>query len=239
MENSAHNHDCDHSPTKISKGESSTWKVIALSLVVMVLEIVCGKLFGSMALLADGWHMGTHVFALGISAIAFYLARKYSRDERFTNGVDKIGVLGGFVSAMVLIAVAMMMIYESIERLVNPQEIQFNDSIIVAVIGLVVNALSAVWLHNSSSGCDHHGHSHDDGHSHNLKAAYLHVIADALTSVLAIVALLSGKYFGWYQLDSIVGIVGALVITKWGWGLLKNTGSILLDIDPAIASEGK
>lgn len=217
-------------PQVSTSGESSTKRVILLSLGVMVLEIICGKLFGSMALLADGWHMGTHVFALGITVVAYMLSRKYVDDNRFTFGVGKIGVMGGFISALFLAAIAFMMISESIHRLLNPETIQFNQAILVATLGLIVNTVSAVWLHGGFSGSEHdHSHHHAHHHDHNLKAAYLHVIADALTSVLAIIALIAGKYLGWIKLDALVGIVGALVILRWAWGLLKETGAELLD----------
>jgi cation diffusion facilitator family transporter len=218
-------------------GESSTLRVIALSVGVMVLEIVCGTLFGSMALLADGWHMGTHVFALGITVVAYRLARRYAHDTRFVFGTGKIGVMGGFVSALFLAVVAGAMIYESITRLIEPETIRFTEAIVVAVIGLSVNSISAFWLRRGLPAAkpDHRGHGHVH-HDHNLKAAYLHVIADALTSVLAIIALTAGKFFGWLWLDAVVGIVGALVILKWSWGLLRTTGAELVDFrdDPEL-----
>jgi cation diffusion facilitator family transporter len=204
----------------------------------MAAEISAGMLFGSMALLADGWHMGTHAAALGITAVAYYLARKYSRDRRFTFGTGKIGVLGGYSSAIVLAVVALMMAVESAERLVHPQSIRFNEALMVAGLGLVVNLLSALLLQGAH---DHHhdhdgnngqpSHPLDEHHDHNMRSAYLHVLADALTSVLALVALTVGKIWHWIWLDALMGIVGAAIISHWAWGLLRDTGKILLDRD--------
>ncbi len=214
-------------------GEKRTVQVLLLTAVTMVVEIVAGLTFGSMALLADGWHMGTHVAAFSITIFAYRYAKKHNSSKRFSFGTGKVGVLGGFASAVALVVVALMMALESIHRLFTPQEIRFNEAIGVAVLGLIVNLLSALLLQS------HHGHSHDHDHSHhdhNLRAAYLHVLADAFTSVLAIVALFTGKYLAWHWLDPMMGIVGAVVITKWAQGLLKETSGILLDgsIDPDI-----
>jgi len=210
-------------------GERNTRRVILLTLTMMIVEIIAGYLFGSMALLADGWHMGTHAVALGITAFAYYYARRKSDDPNFSFGTGKVGVLGGFASAVVLAVIALLMGIESLRRLFNPSPIQFNEAIAVAVLGLIVNLVSA-WLLQEKHSHSHHHHapSHQD---HNLRAAYLHVIADALTSVLAIIALLTGKIFGWVWMDPVMGIVGALVITKWSHGLLIDTGKILLDRD--------
>ncbi len=214
--------------------------VIGLTVITMVAEIVAGMLFGSMALLADGWHMGTHAAALGITAIAYYLARKYSRDRLFTFGTGKISVLGGYSSAIVLAVVALMMAVESAERLVHPRPIQFNEALMVAGLGLVVNLLSALLLQGAHANHHDHGHgghndrhgNHSHGHyDHNMRSAYLHVLADALTSVLAIVALTAGKIWQWIWLDALMGIVGAAIISHWAWGLLRDTGKILLDRD--------
>jgi cation diffusion facilitator family transporter len=197
---------------------------------MMVIEISAGYLSGSMALLADGWHMGTHAGALGITALAFYYARRHSDNPNYSFGTGKVGVLGGFTSAVVLAVIALLMGVESIKRLISPLPIQFNEAIAVAVVGLIVNLVSAFLLQEKH----HHGHEHTSGstnHDHNLRAAYLHVIADALTSVLAIIALVSGKALGWVWMDPIMGIVGALIITKWSYGLLRDTGRILLDRD--------
>ncbi len=207
-------------------GEKRTRLVIILTLVMMTVEIIAGFAFGSMALLADGWHMGTHAVALGITAFAYWYARKNKNNPRFSFGTGKVGVLGGFTSAVVLAIVAVIMAFESIERLLNPVEIKFNEAILVAVTGLVVNVISAYLLRDGHNHT-HHGHTHH--HDHNLKAAYLHVIADALTSILAIAALLAGKAYGWIGLDPVMGIAGAILITRWAYGLLKDTGRILLD----------
>jgi cation diffusion facilitator family transporter len=223
-----HGHDFDHGNPL---GERGTRRVVLLTAAMMVAEIVAGWLTNSMALLADGWHMGTHVAALGISAFAYWYARRHADDARFAFGTWKVGVLGGFASAIVLALVALYMAYESVVRLANPVPIRYGDAILVAVIGLAVNLLSAWLLHDHAH--DHHGHEHshdhDHGHDLNLRAAYLHVLADALTSVLAIVALLGGRFFGWDFLDPVMGIVGAAVITTWAWGLLRQTSRVLLD----------
>jgi len=211
------------------QGERNTWKVISLTLVMMVIEIVAGLLFGSMALLADGLHMATHTFALGITAIAYYYSRKHAHDRRYSFGTGKIGVLGGFTSAIFLALVSFAMIFESSIRLVTPISIRFNEAIFVAVIGLAVNLVSAYLLHGNGADHHHSEHEHNECHDHNLRAAYLHVIADALTSLLAIVALITGKYFGWIWMDPIMGIVGAIVILKWAYNLVTQTGKILLD----------
>lgn len=211
------------------QGEKNTWKVISLTLIMMVIEVITGLLFGSMALLADGLHMATHTFALGITAIAYYYSRKHAHDRRYSFGTGKIGVLGGYTSAIFLTLVSFAMIFESSIRLVTPISIKFNEAIFVAVIGLVVNLVSAYLLHGHEVDHNHSGHEHDDYHDHNLRAAYLHVIADALTSLLAIVALITGKYFGWIWMDPTMGIVGAIVILKWAYSLVKQTGKILLD----------
>lgn len=210
--------------------ERNTRRVILLTVFMMVIEISAGYLFGSMALLADGWHMGTHAVALGIAAFAYYYARLNSDNPNYSFGTGKVGVLGGFASAVVLAIVALLMGIESIERVISPKQIHFNEAIAVAVIGLIVNIVSALLLQDRH----HHseGHNSDKIHQdHNLKAAYLHVMADALTSLLAIIALFTGKMFGWIWMDPIMGIVGALLITRWSYRLLIDTGKILLDRD--------
>lgn len=215
-------------------GEQRTKLVLALTAVTMTVEIAAGLLFGSMALLADGWHMGTHVAAFFITIFAYRYARKHAHDPDFTFGTGKVSILGGFASSIALAVVAMVMAIESIQRLYSPEEIYFNQAIIVAAIGLVVNIASALLLDiKHDHGHSHHGHhdehsGHNHHHDHNLRAAYFHVLADALTSLLAIVALLSGKYFGWGWLDPTMGIVGAMVITYWAYGLIKETGPVLL-----------
>lgn len=214
------------------KGELRTKQVLALTVITMAVEIVAGTVFGSMALLADGWHMGTHAAAFAITIFAYRYSQKHLADRRFTFGTGKVSVLGGFASAVVLGVVALLMVVESIKRLFDPQVIHFNEAIAVAVLGLTVNLICAVLLHGHHSRGQNREHDHDHAHhhaDHNIRGAYLHVIADAMTSVLAIVALLFGKYFGWNWLDPVIGIVGALVITRWALGLLNDTSTILLD----------
>ncbi len=224
-----------HKEIEISKNQKKTATVILITVIMMIAEIYAGLKYGSIALLSDGIHMGTHTLALLITLFAYIFARKHSSNEKFTFGTGKVGVLGGYSSAIALLIAATFMIWEAFSRLINPIEISFNQSLWVAVIGLVVNLVSALLLQDSH---DHHSHdsqsqgSHTHKHEdHNLKAAYLHVVADALTSVLAIIALLAGKYFGAIWLDPIVGIAGAIVVIKWGLGLLKSTGLILLDYE--------
>lgn len=213
-------------------GERRTRQVLIITALTMLVEIAAGLAYGSMALLADGWHMGTHVAAFLITILAYRFAKKHAADKAFAFGTGKVSVLGGFASAIALIVVALLMLIESGQRLLAPQPIHFNESIGVAALGLLVNIACAFLL----QGHHDHGHAHDDDdhhhhdhHDHNLKAAYLHVLADALTSVLAIGALLFGKYLGWNQLDPLIGIVGALVISRWAYGLVRETGAILLD----------
>ena len=214
-----------------SDNEKRTLYVLLLTFVTMVLEIGAGTLFGSMALLADGWHMGTHAAAFCITLFVYRYARKHKHSGQFSYGTGKVGVLGGYTSAILLGLVALGMLYESFHRLVSPVAIEFNAAISVAVIGLVVNLLSMLLLGHPGHDHDHaHSHSHSHQHSdHNLSAAYLHVLTDALTSVLAIVALLVGKFVGWVWLDPLMGIVGSLIIAKWAWGLMQKTSPILLD----------
>lgn len=198
--------------------------VLALTVVTMVVEIVAGLMFNSMALTADGWHMGTHAAAFGITIFAYRYARKHANNPRFSFGTGKVSVLGGFASAIALGVVALLMAAESAHRLLDPRDIRFNEAIVVAVVGLAVNLVSALLLKEN-----HHHHGHDHDHDHNLRAAYFHVLADALTSVTAIIALVFGRLFGWVVLDPIMGIVGSLVIARWSIGLLKDTSGILLD----------
>jgi cation diffusion facilitator family transporter len=208
--------------------ERNTHRVMWLTLLMMIAEITAGWLSGSMALLADGWHMGTHFFALGITAFAYFFSRKHASDSRYSFGTGKVDVLGGYTSAIVLVLVALLMIVESVQRFFHPEQILFNEALLVAIIGLIVNLVSALLLnsHSHSHGNEETGHHH---HDHNLRAAYMHVLADALTSVLAIIALLAGKYIGWVWLDPAIGIVGALVISRWAYSLLCHTSHILLD----------
>ncbi|SHJ68510.1 cation diffusion facilitator family transporter [Desulfatibacillum alkenivorans DSM 16219] len=244
----AHDH---HFGESDGKNEKRTLMVVLLTASTMIVEITAGYLTGSMALLADGWHMGTHAFALGISYAAYLLARKHMESSRFSFGTGKFGILGGYTSALFLGTTALWMIYESIHRLFNPVSIAFDEAILVTIVGLTVNGASVFILHNSGEhGHDHghshhhHDHDHDHGHDHshqdqNYKAAYLHVIADTLTSVFALAALLAGRYLGWSFLDPVMGIVGGLLISRWAYGLLKDTGLILLDgeIDPEIRKQ--
>ena len=204
------------------QGERRTLFVIVLTSAMMVLEIVAGLHYGSMALLADGLHMASHAAALGISAFAYVYARRHARDERFSFGTGKVNALGGFTGAILLAFFAIFMVWESVERMLNPVAIAFNQAIAVAVLGLLVNGIS-VWILGVHS--HDHGHSHD----HNLRSAYLHVLADALTSFTAIFALLAAKYYGLVWMDPLMGIVGALMVARWSLGLLGSTGDILLD----------
>ncbi|QFU22678.1 CDF family Co(II)/Ni(II) efflux transporter DmeF [Shewanella eurypsychrophilus] len=220
-------------------GERNTRYVLYLTLVTMIVEIVAGTIYGSMALLADGWHMGTHAAAFMITLFAYWYARKHADNPAFSFGTGKVSVLGGFTSAIALGLVALIMLIESLIRVFNPHAIQFNEAILVAIIGLTVNVISVFLLKDHHSHSHDHGHSHEhshshdkssgDTHDHNLKAAYFHVLADALTSILAIAALVMGKLYGLNWLDPIMGIVGAIIITKWAWQLLKQTAPILLD----------
>jgi cation diffusion facilitator family transporter len=215
----------------IRAGEKRTVIVILITASMMVIEIISGVLFGSMALLADGLHMASHTAALGISAFAYYYARKHSKDERFSFGTGKVNALAGFSSAILLVVFALMMVWESINRFLDPVDIIFNQAIIVAILGLLVNAVSYFILSgrqnlNHSVDKGTHGHDHSD---HNLKAASLHVLADALTSIFAIVALLTAKYIGLIWMDPLMGVVGAVLVTRWSIGLVRDTGGILLD----------
>jgi cation diffusion facilitator family transporter len=211
--------------------------VVALNAITMAGEIIAGTIFGSMALVADGWHMGTHMLALGITLAAYSLARRYIRDTGFAFGTWKIEILGGYTSAILLGIVGLSMIWASIERILSPVPIHYNQALLVAVIGLVVNIASALFL-GSGTPHEHHTHSHG-GHNHdhsshrqqdlNMRAAYIHVVTDALTSLLAIVALVAAKYLSWNFFDPVAGIIGAVLILRWTVGLLTACGSILLD----------
>ena len=213
-----------------------TWAVIAITASMMVVEIAAGTYYGSMALVADGWHMSTHAAALMITALSYRYAKRHARNPRFTFGTGKLGDLAGFGSAVVLGVVALLIGWESLVRLANPVGIDFGQATVVAVIGLLVNLGCAALLHEGHG--HHHGHHHGHAHDHqhgtdnNLRAAYLHVLADALTSVLAIAALLAGRAYGWLWLDPLIGIVGALVIARWSWGLLTDAGAVLVDYLP-------
>ncbi|MGJ4944530.1 CDF family Co(II)/Ni(II) efflux transporter DmeF [Bradyrhizobium sp. HKCCYLS1011] len=238
------------------RNERRTWFVVAITLVMMIGEIVAGSLFGSMALLADGWHMGTHAAALGIAGLAYLFARRYARNPSFTFGTGKFGELAAFSSAIILLLIAIQVAYESALRLINPVPIAYGEAVAVAALGLIVNLASA-WLLGDSHDHHHHGHSHDHAHDHdhdddhddhdhghdhhrhhhahhhdnNLRAAYVHVLADAATSVLAIAALLVGMYSGWAWADAAVGLIGSFVIASWAYGLIRDAGSVLLDVN--------
>lgn len=229
-------HDHTFSQDQRRPGESRTLMVIAITALMMVVEIVAGVLFGSMALLADGLHMASHTAALGITAFAYIHVRRHARNRQYSFGTGKVNALGGFAGAILLAVFALIMGVESIVRLLNPVDIAFNQAILVATLGLLVNGVSVLILGGEAPHHDHnhelsesHDHGHGHHHDHNLKSAYLHVAADALTSVLAIVALLSAKYFGLMWMDPVMGIVGAILVARWSYGLLGTTSAVLLD----------
>lgn len=212
--------------------ERKTRLAVWLTAVMMVAEIAGGWFFNSMALLADGWHMSSHALALGLSLLAYAAARRYAGDRRFAFGTWKIEILGGYSSALLLLGVAALMAFQSVERLLTPGAIHYDEAIFIAVIGLAVNLICAWLLRDDHT--HHHEHAHEHGHHHhdlNLRSAYLHVIADAATSVLAIVALVAGKLWGAGWLDPVMGLVGALLVALWAKGLLRDTGRVLLDAE--------
>jgi cation diffusion facilitator family transporter len=221
--------------------EKSTRLVMWITAAMMVIEIFAGWWFNSMALLADGWHMSSHAVAIGLSAVAYATSRRFANDPRFAFGTWKIEILGGFASAIFLLGVATLMVVGSLERVLHPQTIHYEEAIVVAILGLLVNLLCAFILgraHDHGPAHDSHHHHHDHGHQHhghhhhhdlNLKSAYIHVISDAATSVLAIIALVGGLMYGWSWLDPVMGIVGALLVALWAKGLIVDTGKILLD----------
>ncbi|MDT7533623.1 CDF family Co(II)/Ni(II) efflux transporter DmeF [Sphingobium sp. SA2] len=223
------------------KNARRTLWVVWLTAATMVVEIVAGWMTGSMALLADGFHMATHAGALAVAAAAYRYARRHARNPRFTFGTGKVGDLSGFASALLLGVMALFIAIESGMRFLEPVQVAFGEATLVAIVGLIINIISAFLL-----GHDHshdHGHGHGDDHQHghadnNLRAAYVHVLTDALTSVLAIAALLAGRYLGWWWLDPAVGILGSIVIARWAWGLMKDTAAILLDTaEPALTAK--
>jgi cation diffusion facilitator family transporter len=231
------------------KNERRTWAVIVLCAVMMVAEIVGGLLFGSIALVADGLHMSTHASALLLAALAYRYARRHADDPRFSFGTGKLGDLAGFSSAIVLLMIAVLIGYEAVARLIAPVPISFNEAIPIAVLGLIVNIVSALLLggghdhgHSHEHSHEHsHSHSHDHPHEHahgsahrdnNMRAAVIHVLADAVVSVLVIAGLLLGRTFGWLFMDPLAGLVGAAVIASWSYGLIRDTGAILLDMNP-------
>ena len=219
------------------RNEKRTWFVVGLTATMMVVEIAGGTLFGSMALLADGWHMSTHAGALAIAAFAYRFARRHARDPRFAFGTGKLGDLAGFASAVLLALIALMIGYESAVRFFQPVVIHYPEATAIAAVGLVVN-LESAWILGAGHDHDHHGdhdqhHGHDHhDHDHNHRAALFHVMADALTSVLAIAGLAAAWIYGWTWLDPAIGLVGALVIAHWSWRLIRDAGAVLLDAAP-------
>jgi cation diffusion facilitator family transporter len=221
-------HSHDFVPLSHRRGERQTRIVIALTASMMVIEIAAGSVFNSMALLADGWHMASHASALSITAFAYLYARRHAGSARYSFGTWKVSVLGGYSSAIVLAVIAALIAWESVGRFLEPLDISFDEAILVAGVGLLVNLLSVYLLRDEPH---EHGHSHGahHHHDHNRRAAYLHVLADTLTSGTAIFALLTGKYFGWVWMDPLMGIVGSIVIARWSFGLLRDTSGILLE----------
>jgi cation diffusion facilitator family transporter len=223
-------HDHIFGQDRVRPGEHRTLWVILITATMMVVEITTGLAYGSMALLADGLHMASHTAALGITTIAYVYTRRCAADSRFCFGTGKVNAFAGYTSAVLLALFALLMAWESVTRLFNPVEIAFNQAIVVAVLGLFVNGASMIML----GGHHHHDHDHDHQHNHahadhNLRAAYLHVLADALTSLLAIFALLAGKFLGLNWMDPAMGIVGAILVARWSLGLIRDTSGILLD----------
>ena len=229
------------------KNERRTWMVIALCSLMMVAEIIGGLLFGSIALVADGLHMSTHASALLLAAVAYSYARRHADDMRFTFGTGKLGDLAGFSSAIVLAMTALLIGYEALTRFIWPVPISFNQAIPIAVLGLIVNIASVLLLsggghdHGHSHGDSHAAHDHEHEHEHaqgaaqrdnNMRAAVVHVLADAAVSVLVIVGLLFGRFLGWTWMDPVVGLCGAVVIAAWSYGLVHDTGAVLLDMNP-------
>ena len=240
-----HTHDHVYLGSSHDENARRTLWVVALTAVMLVGEIIAGYMTGSMALLADGFHMATHAGALGVAAGAYAYAKRHAHNKLFSFGTGKVGDLSGFASALMLGVIALGIGVESVLRLFEPINVAFGTATIIAVVGLGVNIVSAFLL----SGGHHHGHGHDHHHGHdhsqagqskdnNLRAAYVHVLADALTSVLAIAALLAGRYLGWGWMDPVMGIVGAIVIARWSWALMRDTASVLLDTtDHHVAEE--
>jgi len=220
-------HDHIFAQDRVRDGEKRTLVVVLITALMMVIEITAGLAYGSMALLADGLHMASHAAALGIAFVAYVVARRLAADERFSFGTGKLNSLAGFASAVLLLGFSLIMVTESTSRFINPVAISYDQALIVAVVGLVVNGLSAWILAATPHHHDHH--SHDHHHDHNLRAAYLHVIADALTSVLAIVALLAAKYYAVNWLDPFMGLVGAALVARWSYGLIRESAKVLLD----------
>lgn len=234
-----------------SRSAGRTRLVLILTVVMMAAEIAAGTAFGSLALLADGWHMGSHAAVLGIAVFAYAYARKHAANAAYTFGTGKVGDLAAFTSALLLGVVALLMVAESAERFARPVAIAFDEAILVAAVGLLVNIVSA-WLLRDDGHAHGHGHEHGHGHDHdahghdehrhhhrdhNREAAYMHVLADALTSVLAIVALVAGRFWGLGWMDPAMGLLGALMIARWSWTLMLSSGRVLLDATPTRATE--
>ena len=229
---------------KHDRHERRTWFVVALTTAMMVAEIIGGTIFGSMAVVADGWHMSTHAAALAIAALAYRFARHHARDPRFSFGTGKMGELAAFTSAVILALIATVIGYEAAMRLYAPMPINFYQATWLAVAALLVNLASAALLFDHNHRDNHpahaHGHDHDPDHVHerrghhdsNIRAAYIHVLADALTSVLAIIALLTGRFYGWVFMDPAMALVGVCVILSWSSGLVRSAGTVLLDMVP-------
>ncbi len=235
----AYAHDHVFLGTRHDENARRTLWVVGLTAIMMIGEIAAGMVFNSMALLADGFHMATHAGALGVAAAAYAYARRHAHGRRYSFGTGKVGDLAGFASALVLGLVAFGIAGESVARLFDPRPVAFMEATAIAVLGLLVNIGSAALLGGHGHSHEHHhhdeehGHGHGHGHDNNLRSAYLHVLADALTSVLAIAALLGGRYLGWIWLDPAMGIVGALVIASWSWSLMRDTSAVLLDASDA------
>jgi cation diffusion facilitator family transporter len=234
-----------------ARNERKTWTVIAICTAMMVAEIIGGLWYGSVALVADGLHMSTHAGALLIAALAYTYSRQYAGDKRFVFGTGKLGDLAAFTSAIALAMIALLIGYESLNRLFNPVSIAFNQAIPIAVVGLGINLLSAYLLRDDQD--HHHGHSHDhrqgdDAHrhshgvyhrDHNLRAAFVHVMADAAVSALVIIGLVAGRQFGWIWMDPIMGLIATIVIMSWSWSLVRSAGAVLLDVSPDPALSAK
>jgi cation diffusion facilitator family transporter len=244
-----HAHDHFYLDAQHGRSERRTRMVVVLTAATMIAEIAAGTVFHSMALVADGWHMGSHVAALSLAAFAYAYARRHARDRRYTFGTGKVGALAGYTSAVVLAIIALAMGYESIDRLIAPVPIDFTAATWVAALGLVVNLLSAALLGGHDHGYAHghdHDHDHDEpahhGHApgdHNLRSAYIHVLADAFTSLTAILALTGGRIFGWVWLDPLMGLVGMGVILAWAWRLIHDCQRVLLDADVSAETVGE
>ena len=240
----AHTSSWNHSHTfgqdQKRSGEIRTIIVIVVTATMMIIEIATGVIFGSIALLADGLHMASHAAALTINAFAYMYARRQANNNSFSFGTGKVNSLGGYTGAVLLAIFALIMTWESVDRLLNPVEIAFNQAILVAVLGLVVNGVSVFILGEQH---DHEHHDEDENHAHhhdhNLRAAYLHVLADALTSILAIFALLAGKYFGLNWMDPLMGIVGAILVSRWSLGLIRTTSEVLLDKQGSVSLQNQ